>query len=248
MTTAVMTQPYAAASPRTRARMAGFFWLMTALTGIFAMTGDRLILWRDAAATAANIVAHESQFRLSVASNIVAAACYVVATVLVYDLLKPVSRNVSLLAAFFSLVGSGIAGVSFVFRLGPLSILTGAASLSGFTPEQVQALALTLLRVGVQGFYLSHVFYGLHCLLVGWLILRSTFLPRVVGALMVFAGLGWLTMSFASLLAPPFARTLTPWIMMPGMIGEISLLLWLLVMGVNVDRWREQAGARMGEA
>jgi hypothetical protein len=230
-----------------KARVAGFFWLMTAVTGMYAMAGDRLILWRDAAATAANIVAHESQFRMSVVANIIAAACYVVATVLVYDLLKPVNRNVSLLAAFFSLVASGIAGISFVFRLGPLSVLTGAESLSGFGPEQLQALALTLLRVGAQGFYLSHVFYGLHCLLVGGLILRSTFLPRIVGALMVFAGLGWLTMSFASLVSPPFARALSPWLMLPGAIGEICLLLWLLVMGVNVDRWREQAGARLAE-
>ena len=90
---------------------------------------------------------------------------------------------------------------------------------------------------------IGFIFFGLHCLLIGCLILKSTFLPRMVGALMVFAGLGWLTLSFSSLLSPPFARNLFPYIMLPGFLGEALLTLWLLVIGVNVQRWKEQAGA-----
>jgi hypothetical protein len=99
--------------------------------------------------------------------------------------------------------------------------------------------SLVHLPVGQVGF----VFFGLHCLLIGYLILRSTFLPRFVGALMALGGLGWLTLGLASVLSPPFARSLSPYILIPGILGEATLTLWLLVMGVNVPRWKEQARA-----
>src|ERR1700716_2417849 len=151
MSSAVMMERIAEPSPRFKARTAGFFWLMTFLTGGFAMfVGGRFIVSGDAAAPAANVLANESSFRYEQGSNI------------------------------------------------------------------------------------AFAFFGLHCLLVGCLILKSTFLPRIVGALMVCAGLGWLTFSFTSLLSPPLARYLIPYIMAPGMLGEASLTLWLLVMGVNV--------------
>jgi hypothetical protein len=83
------------------------------------------------------------------------------------------------------------------------------------------------------------VFFGFYCLLIAYLIFRSTFLPRVLGALMAFAGLGWLTF-----LSPALAKDLSPYNMIPGILGEGALTLWLLVVGVNVQRWKEQAGAR----
>ncbi|HUF17514.1 MAG TPA: DUF4386 domain-containing protein, partial [Thermoanaerobaculia bacterium] len=188
---------------------------------------------------AANILTHESQFRLANASNIVAAACYLAATALVYHLLKPVDRDVSLLAAFFSVTACAVSGIGFLLRLAPLAVLTRA--LDGFSPEQIQTLALTFLRLNATAFSVSHVFFGLHCLLVGVLILRSVFLPRAIGVLMVGAGLGWLTMSFSNLVLPSFGRVLYPFIILPGAIGELTLALWLLFAGVNLQRWREQA-------
>lgn len=223
----------------TEARIGGFFWLMTAVMGTLAMFGDKLVVWNSAATTAANIVAHESDFRLANASNIVAGICYLVATIFVYDLLKPVNRNISLLAAFFSLGGIAISGLSFLFRLAPLTVLTT----SGFTAEQVQSLALTFLRLNATSFFISHVFFGMHCLLVGSLILRSTFLPRFIGVVMVIAGLGWLTMSFSNLVWPPLGRSLYPFIILPGALGEITLAFWLLIKGINLQRWQEQAAS-----
>ncbi len=193
MSTAVMTGPIEEGSPRPRARAAGFFWLMTILTGAFAMFAGS---------------------RVALAANLTATACYLAATVLLYGLLKPVNRSVSLLAAFFSFAGCAIGASSSLFRL--------ALSNIGF------------------------VFFGLHCLLVGYLILRSTFLPRAVGALMAFGGLGWLTFGLATLLSPPLARALSPYIMAPGILGEAALSLWLLVMGVNAERWKEQARSARG--
>lgn len=191
---------------------------------------------RDAAATATNILAHEALFRSGTAALLISTAFYVAATLFVYELLKPVSRSVSLLAAFFSLVGCAVGALSCLFDFAPFIILGGAHYLSVFTVEQLQALALMFLKVRAQANNIGLVFFGLHCLGIGYLIFRSTFLPRLVGVLMVFAGLGWLTF-----LSPPLANSLVPYNMLPGAIGELSLTLWLLVKGVNIQRWNEQA-------
>jgi hypothetical protein len=243
MSTALMER-IAPAAPRSKGRAAGFFWLMTILTGSFAMfVGGRVVVSGDAAATAANILAQESFYRLGVAANLIATACYLAATLLVYDLLKPVNRNLSLLAAFFSLAGCAIGALSFLFYLAPLVVLGGAPYLNVFTVEQLQALAFMFLRLSGQASSIGFAFFGLHCFLVGHLILRSTFLPRLVGALMTLAGLGWLTLSLTTVLSPPLARSLAIYSMAAGGLGEGSLTLWLLVMGVNVQRWNEQASA-----
>lgn len=232
---------FAEGSPRFTARAGGFFWLMTILTGVFAMIAGRgFVVSGDAAATAANILAGERMFRIGALSNLIATACYLAATVLVYAILRPVNRNISLLAAFFSLVGCAMGAVSSFLQLAPLSVLGGAQSLSGLTMQQSDSLAFAFIRLGRLASVVSFMFFGLHCLLVGSLILRSTFMSRIVGALMAFGGAGWLTFSLANLLAPAAARNLF-YLMLPGILGETALTLWLLVMGVNVQRWKEQA-------
>jgi hypothetical protein len=239
MSPAEMMEQITEASPGFKARAAGVFWATTILTSTFALfAGGKLVVSTDAVATAANILAHEALFRSGIAANLIATACYVAATLLVYELLKPVNRTVSLLAAFFSLVGCAVGALSGLFDLAPFVLLRGAQYLSVFTVEQLQALALMFLEVRAQANNIGLVFFGLQCLLIGYLILRSTFLPRILGALMVFAGLGWLTF-----LSPPLAKSLSPYNMLPGGLGELSLTLWLLVLGVNVQRWKEQASA-----
>ena len=217
--------------------MGGACWLMCFLTSIFPlMVSGRLVVPRDAAATATNLLAHETLFRSGTAVLLISTAFYIAATLFIYEVLKPVNRSLSLLAAFFSLVGCAVGALSCIFDLAPFVLLSGAQYLSVFTVEQLQALALMFLKVRPQANNIGLVFFGLHCLGVGYLILRSTFLPRIVGALMVFAGLGWLTF-----LSPPLANSLAPFNMMPGGIGELTLTLWLIVKGVNVQRWNEQA-------
>jgi hypothetical protein len=226
------------ASPRSLARIAGVFYLLEMLTGGLAVfVVRRLVASGDAAVTATNILAHEPLFRLSFAANLLQFACYIAVTGLLYRLFKPVSRSLSLLAAFFSLVGCAIGAVSCFFQLAPLTILGGAQYLSVFKVEQVQALALMFFKLYVQCFNISFVFFGFYCLLIGYLIFRSSFLPRILGAGMAIAGLGWLTF-----LSPALARDLSPYILAAG-LGEVSLTLWLLIFGVNAQRWKEQAGA-----
>jgi hypothetical protein len=232
-------KPIGETSPRLKARIAGVFYLLEMLTGGFAIlfVGGRLFVSGDAAATATNILAHLSLFQLGFAANLIQFACYVAVTGLFYDLLRPVNRGLSLLAAFFSLVGCTIGAVSCLFYFAPVVILGGAQYLNVFKVEQLQALALMFLKLYGQCFNISFVFFGFYCLLIGYLIFRSSFLPRILGAGMAFAGLGWLTF-----LSPALAHHLVPYILAAG-IGEISLTLWLLVAGVNAQRWKEQASA-----
>jgi len=233
-----MKERIAEASPRLKARMAGVFYLLTFLTGGVAVPSFRLVADSDAAATASNILAHEALFRLGFAALLINVAVYITVTLLFYELFKPVNRSLSLLAAFFSLVGCAIQAVSSAFFLAPLIVLGGAQSLSVFKVEQLQAQALMFFKLYAQAYNIGLVFFGFYCLLIGCLILRSTFLPRVLGVLIAFGGLGWLTY-----MSPPLVHHLSPYNLALGLLGQGSVMLWLLVMGVNVQRWNEQASA-----
>jgi hypothetical protein len=170
------------ASPGHLARIAGVFYLLTLLAGIFAQgfVSMRLVSG-DAAATATNILAHESLFRLGFTVYMIEMACQIIFIVLFYELLKPVSKRISLVAAVLGLVGCTIKSFSRVFYLGPLFILHGAPYLSIFSRGQLQALALVLLSVNDHGADMAMAFFGFHSLLAGYLVFRSTFLPRLLG-------------------------------------------------------------------
>ncbi len=239
MKTPEMKERIAEASPRPRARITGVVYLLyflTAVFGEFLLRG--LVADGDAAATATNILAHQSLFRLGLATGLIATACYIAVTALFYGLFKPVSSSLSLLGAFFSLVGCAILAFGSLFQLAPLVLLGGSPYLNVFKVEQLRALALMFLELNTQAGNICVVFFGVYCLLIGYLIFRSAFLPRILGGLMALAGLGWLTF-----LSPPLASHLSPYNLVLGFLAELSLMLWLLVMGVNVQRWKEQASA-----
>jgi hypothetical protein len=227
------------ASPRFKARIAGVFYLLTMLGGIFGQgfVSDRLVISGDAAATATNILTHESLFRLGFAVFLVELACQITVTVLFYDLLKPVSRSVSLLAAFLGLAGCVIKTVSRLFYIAPVVILGGAHYLSVFSAEQLHALALLFLKVNDLGAGTALAFFGFAALLKGYLIVRSTFLPRILGVLSMLTGLGLL-----AYLSPTLGNRLFPYIAAIGLLAAVPQILWLLVFGVNEQRWYEQAG------
>jgi hypothetical protein len=234
-----MMERISEASPRPRVRITSVVYLLyflTVMSAEFLVKG--LVVSGDAAATANNILAHESLFRVGFAINLIATALYIAVTALFYDLFKPVNRSLSLLAAFFSLVGCAIQALSYVCYLGPFVLLGGAPYLNVFKVEQLQALVLMLLKLRSQAEQIDLVFFGFFDLLIGCLILRSTFLPRILGVLMALAGLGWLVF-----LLPPLANYLSHYILPLGFVAELTLMLWLLVKGVNEKRWKEQASA-----
>ncbi|HVF70290.1 MAG TPA: DUF4386 domain-containing protein [Chthoniobacterales bacterium] len=235
--TAIATEPGRQASPARKARIGGVCWLLCFLTSLFPLiVSSRLVIPRDAATTAANLLANEGLFRLGTAALLLSTAFYVGATLFVYEVLKPANRSISLLAAFFSLVGCAVGALSCIFDLAPFILLKGTPYLAAFTTEQLQGVSYAILALRVQANDTGLFFFGLHCLGVGYLVLRSTFMPPVIGALMLFAGLGWLTFLF-----PPVAHGLAPFNLLPGGIGELSLSLWLIIKGVRAESWHAQA-------
>jgi hypothetical protein len=241
MSTAMVMERIAGVSPRLKARIAGISYLVCGIAYSFADGSVRgnLVVVGDAAATAHNILAHETLYRLGFAAEMISAVGYITVTLLLYDMFRPVNRSISLLAGFFSLTGCTIQAFSTLFHLAPLVILGGEQYLNVFRTEQLQALALMFLNLRAQTSSIYMVFFGWYCLLIGYLIFRSTFLPRILGVFMAIAGL-----SYQIFLSPPLATYLFPYVVKPaGVLGELSLILWLLVMGVNNQRWREQAVA-----
>lgn len=226
-------------SPRAKARLAGAFYLLVFVTGALAVPSGRLIVPGDADATSTNILAHEALYLSGATGYIVNIACYIVVTALFYQLFKPASRTLSLTAAFFSLMGCATQAVACAFYIAPVIFLGGDKYVGAFDPAQLHAFALLSIKLFSIGYDIGLAFFGFYCLLIGWLILRSTFVPRTIGVLMIFAGLGWLTFN-----APVAASHLQPYIALPGFIGELSLTLWLLIKGVDEPRWLEQAAAK----
>jgi hypothetical protein len=181
MNTAVLMEPIVRASPRFKARIAGVLYLLSVLTAAFSELFAR--------------------GRLNIAGGLIAVAVMVAVTLLLYDIFKPVNKSLSLLAAFFGLVG----------------------------------LTFEATRFQPRGVNLAIVFAGFYCLLIGYLIFRSTFLPRILGGLMVIGGLGWLTY-----LSNPLVNYLSPYNLALALLAEASVFLWLVIMGVNVQRWKEE--------
>lgn len=226
-------------SPRFLARM---LFVLAVLEGQAQVWGQlripgRLVVSTDAAVTAANILGNESLFRFGLALSVLAVAFNVARTVVSYVLFRPVGRIVALLMAFFGLVAIALQAASILFELPVLTVLKSGKEFGAFNVEQLQSLALIFLRWNGQASNLYLAFFGFCCMLGGYAIYKSTFLPRILGVLLAIAGVG-----YSTYLWPPLANYLYPWNLALG-VGELLLGLWLLVFGVNVERWKEQARA-----
>ena len=223
-------------SPRFLGRMVGVGYLVLMISGfdMFFIFG-KLVIPDNAVATAANIRGHEQLFLAGFAAALLGVAAYIVVTALLYMIFEPVNRTLSLTVAFFSLTGCVVQAVVLIFHLIPLSLLGDQAYLSAFTVAQREAAALVLLNCYGKAYNISLVFFALQLLLISYLVFRSTFLPRWLGAL-VAPAVGWLTFIY-----PPLARALGNYVVLSS-LGEILLVLWL-VKGLDEHRWRQQAAA-----
>jgi len=226
-----------AISPQAYARACGWLYLVTMVGGIFALfVGSKLLVLGDASATAKNILTSEQLFRFGLAGNLIADLSYVAVTVLLYLLLKPVNRNISLLAAFFSLAGCAVGASDAVAHLAALELVKGADYLKAIGPAELQALARFALRVDAYATEVGLVFFGVYCILIGYLIFGSGYLPKIIGAFLMVGGLCYEINSFMGFLAPAVKVPMT--VLAISGIAELSLCLWLIVMGVNVAKWR----------
>lgn len=229
-------------SPQLYARIGGALYLMLIiLGGVGEFARDKLIISGDAAATAANIRSMESLWRCGIASECIALLCALALAMIYFFLLRPVSKELNLLATFLRLVAIAVQAIAVLNLVAALFPLGNAAYLKAFTPEQLYALARLSIRAHGYGYGLALLFFGSCFLVHGRLIFLSGFLPRVLGIMIQVAGVCYLTNSFALLLAPTFADRIFPAILVPCFVAEASLCLWLLVKGVNVPKWQEKA-------
>jgi hypothetical protein len=234
--------------PQRYARIGGALYLAIILLGAFAegFVANKLVVSGDAAATAHNILASPGLWQFSVAGDLIVVLCAVPLLWIAYLLLKPVSRHLVLLALLFNLVSLAVEAISKLFLIVVVPTLGSADFLKAFEPQQLQVLANLALRSHDVAFNIALIFFGFTCLVNGYLIFKSGYLPRFVGILMQIAGLSYLTACFAALFAPAFADLITPAILLPPLIGESSFCSWLLIKGVNAAKWKERASALQG--
>jgi hypothetical protein len=227
------------ASPRALSRIGGALYLIIIVLGLFgeAFVRSKIVVSGDAAATAANLRSMESLWRFGIAAEFVLLISAVALTLIFFVLLRPVSRDLALLAVFFNLVSIAVEAVSALHLVAALFPLGNAGYLTAFEPEQLYAMATLSVKSHSYGFGVALIFFGCDCLVLGYLIFRSGYLPKAIGVLMQIAGLCYLTNSFALILAPALANRIFPAILIPAFVGEASLCLWLLVKGVNVEKW-----------
>ena len=238
-----MTNRTVEPSPQIYARIGGVLYLVIIVVGMFgeAFVRGRLIVSGDAAATAANIRSMESLWRFGIAAELFMLTCAATLAWILFVLLRPVSRDLALLATFFNLISITLEAAIQLNLLAALFPLGNAGYLRAFTPEQLYAMTSLSVKLHSYGFGVSLIFFGCVCLVWGRLIFRSGYLPKVLGVLMQIAGLCYLTNSFALLLAPNFANRIFPAILIPAFVGEASLCLWLIVKGVSVEKWEKKA-------
>jgi hypothetical protein len=230
-----------AESARRIARIGGILNLVIIVIGALgeAVVRGSIVVPGDAVATATNLTEKETLWRVGIAGEIVLLSCATALAAIFYVLLRPVSRLLALMTLLFNLMCIAVEGVAAVSLAQALQPVSGAAYLDVFTSDQLGAMALLSIRAHTLGFGTALIFFGIECLLIGWLIVRSGYIPAWVGILMQIAGVCYLINSFALILSPPLASSLFPAILLPCLIGELSLALWLVIRGVRTDRWEQ---------
>jgi hypothetical protein len=242
-----MTEPDTRVSPQLYARTIGVLYLFVIVVGFFAygyVPGK--VVAGDAAVTAGNILDHELLWRAGIVASLMVVVAAVPQLLFEYLLLRPVQRNVALLAVLFNTVSLVIESLSALGHLGALAMLSGRDSLNGAMTHQLQAWASLAIDLHDADLNISFLFFGCVCLLYGYLIFRSTFLPRFLGVLMALAGLCYASNSllvFLDLHVLPASGV--PLLLVPAGLSELILCLWLLVMGVDVRKWHLRNESRI---
>lgn len=237
-----------AAAPRSRARITGLVYLLYFLTAVGSALippgiGGPFPLPTNADAFASSVMSNTSSYEIGAGVALLSTILYVALGGLLYMLFRPVSRTLVLLMLLFTLAESVVTAIGGLLQLAPLTVLDGSSYLSVFDARQLHAIALLFLRLSAQSGTVALAFAGVFQLLLGYLIYRSGFLPRLIGVLVALAGIAWLTFLY-----PPLSTLLLAEIEVLGFVAELVLMLWLLIRGVDNERWADLAALSTGHA
>jgi len=224
-------------NPNRAARIAGILYVIPwvlSLAGFFIR--QSLVVPGDVAATANNIMASESLFRLSIVGDLVVQTLFIFLVLVLYKLLKPVNKNHAVLMVILFLVSVPITMLNELNQIAALLLLSGADYLTPFTVAQLQALVPLFSDLHEYGIHIAYIFWGLWLFPLGYLVYKSGFLPRILGILLMISCIGYLIDFYTFFLFPDFGlavNLVTGW-------TELLLCLWLLIKGVNVEQWEKR--------
>ena len=240
-----MTTRTAETSPRTYARIVGVLYLVIFFLGPFAFFMGRtsVVVPGDPAATVGNLMVSESMFRLGMVAETLIILIEIVVSAILYVLLRPVSMPLSLASALARFAQAILQAVNLFTAVPALLLLGGAGYLAAFEPDQLNALVLLFMDVNAFVIIIWGVLFGFHLLLLGYLVYRSGFWPRLLGILLIVGGIGYLLQSYGHLLAPQFDDILETVVIVLSVPGELAFTVWLLWKGVDVEQWEERASA-----
>jgi uncharacterized protein DUF4386 len=224
-------------SDKHAARVAGLLYLLVAISGAFSIVyfPSAFVVPGNATATASKIAASEQLYRICVVSDLVAQIAFVFLVVALYQLLKAVSEKLAFLMMVLALASVPMSFAIMLSQMAPLILLGGADFVSVFEKHQLDALAMFFLNLRTHGTFAISAFWGLWLFPFGILVFKSGFLPRVLGVLLIVAGLAYLTSSLMLLLFPSYGRAVSLLMLIPEAVGELSIIFWLLIKGVSAQ-------------
>lgn len=220
------------------ARIAGITYLIIIVCGIFseAYVRSSLVVYSDASATVNNITQSESLFRLGIVSDIIVLFGDITISILLYILLKKINKTLALLATAFRLIVVAISGANVFNMISALLLISGTEYLNTFNAEQVGSSILFLFKSHSYGYDVVLAFFSIHCLLLGLLFLKSELIPKILSAALIVTAICYFIFSFGRFLFPQLTSNLYPLILLPPLISELTLALWLLFKGINYNK------------
>ncbi len=216
-------------------RLSGFLYLIVIAAGLFAEVFVRqaMVVSNDPVATANNILSSEMFYRAGFAADLINFICGLPVILFFWILFRQSHRYIVTLAILFVIISNAIVATNLSNQLQPLLIYGSANYLQSFQPGQLAVLSAVALKVQSQGYAIGLVFFGFYCIIIGYLIFKTDFIPKVLGILYALAGLSYIISSFTMFLSYGFNNPLFPYILYPAFIGEFSVCIWLLVMGIR---------------
>jgi hypothetical protein len=236
-----MANSKAETSPQVYARIGGLAYLIIIVAGALGelFIRNKIIVSGDAMATAHNIAASPLLWRIGITGDLIMHVCDLILAMVYYLLFRRVNKNLAMLSVLFGLIQTAVLVANKLNLMMPLFLLGSEDYLKAFDPHQLQVLAYVAVKAHGHGFAIGLIFFGFECLIDGYLIFKSGFLPRILGVLILIAGLCYLTNSFVLILFPAISDSIFQIILTPTFIAELSMGLWLLIKGVDITKWNK---------